>query len=345
MNTLLYARVSTDRQAQKDLSIPAQLSTMKEFAKKKGWKVTGTYIDAGESAKTTNRPELKKLLKHCREKGAQVDIVMVHKIDRLARNLVDHATIKALLKQKEIRLVSVVENCEDSITGQLVENIMASIAEFYSANLGEEVKKGNLSKLKKGGWPGRAPLGYKNAKGENNKPYPVEDSKSAPLVKQMFELYSTRSYSLGAIAEEMYDRGLKTRFGKQYSKERIKQVLTSPFYIGKMTWQGRQYPGTHQSLVSEKLFYRAQEVIRLRKVNTGEKGKYSFLLRGLTYCHTCGEKLTAETHARGSYYRCLPNPLKPKCGERYSPVKNLEAQLEAFYEKIQPPVKILKMIK
>ena len=105
MNTILYARVSTDRQAQKDLSIPAQMSAMQDFAKKKGWKVIGTYIDAGESAKTTDRPELKNLLKFCKEKGGQVDIVMVHKIDRLARNLVDHATIKTLLKQRGIRLV------------------------------------------------------------------------------------------------------------------------------------------------------------------------------------------------------------------------------------------------
>ena len=79
-----YARVSTDRQAQKDLSIPAQLSAMKDFAKKKGCKIIGTYIDAGESAKTANRPELKNLLKFCREKGNQVDAIMVHKIDRLA---------------------------------------------------------------------------------------------------------------------------------------------------------------------------------------------------------------------------------------------------------------------
>ena len=88
MNTLLYARVSTDKQAQKDLSIPAQIEAMKEFAKKNGWKVIGHYIDEGESAKTANRPELKKLIRYCKE-NKNVDIVIVHKIDRLARNLID----------------------------------------------------------------------------------------------------------------------------------------------------------------------------------------------------------------------------------------------------------------
>jgi len=345
MNTILYARVSTDRQAQKDLSIPAQMSAMQDFVKKKGWKIIGTYIDAGESAKTADRPELKKLLKFCREKGGQVDIVMVHKIDRLARNLVDHATIKGLLKQKEIRLVSVVENCEDSITGQLVENIMASIAEFYSANLGEEVKKGVSVKLKKGGWPGKAPVGYKNVKDEKGKPYAIEHPEIAPLVRQTFELYSTANYSLGVLSEEMYDRELKTRYGNKFSKEKMKQILSNRFYIGKMVWKGKEYPGTHKPIISEKLFYQVQDVMSSRHTETGEKGKFKFLLRGLTYCQTCGEKLTAEIHPRGSYYCCIRNHQKDRCPEPYSPIRDLEEQLEDFYKRIQPPVKILKLIK
>ncbi|MBI5788129.1 MAG: recombinase family protein, partial [Candidatus Schekmanbacteria bacterium] len=318
---------------------------MQESAKKKDWKIIGTYVDAGESARTSDRPELKNLLKFCREKGNQVDIVMVHKIDRLARNLVDHATIKALLKQKNIRLVSVVENCEDSISGQLVENIMASIAEFYSANLGEEVKKGVLVKLKRGGWPHKAPLGYKSITDEHGKPYPAKNSNIAPLVEQAFELYSTGNYSLAALSEEIAERGLKTRFGKKFSKERIKSILANKFYIGKMIWQGKEYPGTHQPLISDRLFYRAQEVLRSRHADTGEKGKYQFLLRGKAYCQTCGEKLTGEIHPRGSYYSCIRNHQKSKCTEPYSPVKDLDTQLDDFYKRIQPPVRVLKLIK
>jgi len=345
MNTLLYARVSTDRQAQKDLSIPAQLSAMKDFAKNKGLKIIDTYIDAGESAKTINRPELKRLMKYCKEHGDQVDAVMVHKIDRLARNLVDHATIKALLKQKNIRLISVVENCEDSITGQLVENIMASIAEFYSANLGEEVKKGINSKLKNGGWPAKAPLGYKNINNKQGKPYPVENPETAPLIRQTFELYSSGNYSLAALSEEMYERGLKTRYDNKFSKERIKNILINNFYIGRMVWRDKEYSGTHKPLISERLFYQVQENMRKRHKDTGEKGRYSFLLRGVAYCQTCGEKLTAEVHARGSYYSCIRNHQKDKCTEPYSPIKNIEDQLEVLYEKMQPPIEVLELIK
>jgi len=134
MNCLLYARVSTDKQAQKDLSIPAQIAAMREYAKRNGWKVIGHFIDEGESAKTANRPELKKLLNYCKENKG-VDIVIIHKIDRLARNLIDYATIKAILKQKGIRLISVSEPFDDNPIGRLLENIIASISEWYSANL------------------------------------------------------------------------------------------------------------------------------------------------------------------------------------------------------------------
>ena len=84
MNCLLYARVSTDKQAQKELSIPAQVDAMKNYAGRNGWKVISHFIDKGESAKTANRPQLKSLIEHCKE-NKDVDIILVHKIDRLAR--------------------------------------------------------------------------------------------------------------------------------------------------------------------------------------------------------------------------------------------------------------------
>lgn len=191
MNCLLYARVSTDKQARKELSIPAQIVAMKEYAKRNGWKVVGHFVDEGESAKTADRPELKRLIQHCKEEK-NVDIVLVHKIDRLARNLIDYATIKAILKQKGIKLVSVSEPFDDNPIGHLLENIIASISEWYSANLGEEIKKANLAKLKRGEWPHKPPFGYKSIKGPNGRVRHLPDSKTAPLVRQAFELFFDR---------------------------------------------------------------------------------------------------------------------------------------------------------
>jgi DNA invertase Pin-like site-specific DNA recombinase len=344
MNCLLYARVSTDKQAQKDLSIPAQIEAMREYAKRNNWNVTGHFIDEGESARTADRPELKKLIQHCKENKG-VDAVIVHKIDRLARNLIDYATIKAILKQKGIRLVSVSEPFDDNPIGHLLENIIASISEWYSANLGEEIKKGNLAKLKKGEWPTKPPLGYKSVKSENGRIKHIPDSKTTSFVKQCFELFSTGNYSLRTLSEIMADRGLKTRYGKIYSPEAMKNLLTRRFYIGRLEWKGEEYKGTHKPVVKKDLFYRVQEILKKRSVDTGEKGKLEFLLRGVAYCKSCNLKLTGENHPRGSYYRCLPNIHQEKCDQPYTPVSVLDSQLEALYAQLQPPKKLLKLLK
>ena len=316
---------------------------MKEFAKKNGWKVIGHFIDEGESAKTANRPELKKLIRYCKE-NKNVDIVIVHKIDRLARNLIDYATIKAILKQKGIRLVSVSETFEDNPVGHLLENIIASISEWYSANLGEEIKKSNLAKLKKGEWPGKPPVGYRSIRIDNRTRH-IPDEKTGPLIRQAYELFATGNYSLNTLSEEMAERGLKTRFGKLHSAEFMKCLLIRRFYIGRMEWLGKEYKGILKPIISKELFYQVQEVRKKRSADTGEKGKLRFLLRGMAYCQDCSQRLTGEVHPRGTYYRCLPNINKKKCPQPYIPVSSLDSQLEALYARLQPPKKVLELLK
>jgi DNA invertase Pin-like site-specific DNA recombinase len=344
MKCLLYARVSTDKQAQKDISIPAQIEAMRKYVKRNGWKVAGHFVDEGESARTANRPELKKLIDQCKEKK-DIDAVIVHKIDRLARNLIDYATIKAILKQKGIRLISVSEPFDDNPVGHLLENIIASISEWYSANLGEEIKKSHSEKLRQGEWPTKPPLGYKSLRGENDRAKHVPDEASSSIVQQAFELFSTGNYSLKTLAEELAIRGLKTRYGKINSRESIKTILTRKFYIGVLEWKGREYKGNHEPIISKELFYRVQDVLKKRSVDTGEKGRLEFLLRGIAYCQVCGRRLTGEIHPQGTYYRCLPNYHGEKCDQPYTPVKVLDGQLEALYGRLQPPKKLLELLK
>ncbi len=344
MNCLLYARVSTDKQAQKDLSIPAQLEAMKQHARKNGWKIAGHFVDEGESAKTANRPELKKLIIRCKE-NKDIDVVLVHKIDRLARNLVDYATIKAILKQKGIKLLSVSEPFDDNPVGNLLENIIASISEWYSANLGEEIKKSNWAKLSRGEWPHKPPIGYKSVKEEDKRVQHLPDDGTAPLVRQAFELFATGDHSLNTLSEEMAERGLKTRYGRRYTPELMKTLLMRRFYIGKLPWHEKEYQGKHEPIIETALFYRVQEVLKNRSADTGEKGRLQFLLRGIAYCRTCGRKLTGEMHPRGSYYRCLPELGGDGCSEPYSPVKELDSQLEALYGRLQPSKKLLELLR
>ena len=344
MNCLLYARVSTDKQAQKELSIPAQLQMMTQYAHKNGWKVIDRYVDRGESAKTANRPELKRLLQYCQMNNG-VNIVLVHKLDRLARNAYDHFAIKTALQLRKIRLVSVSEPLEDSPMGDFMECIIAGNAQFYSANLANEIRKGYMAKLQKGEWPHKPPVGYKSIHGDNSRVTHVPNETMAPLVRQAFDLFSTGNYSLQALSEEMFHRGLTTRHGKIYSKENIKKLLAREFYIGRIVWQDKVYAGKHEPIIARNLFYRVQDVLKDRSVDSGEKGRLEFLLRGVAYCRVCGGRLTGEIHPRGSYYRCPPNINRPRCNERYIPVKSLDNQLESLYQRLQPSKGFLELLK
>ena len=162
MKCLTYARVSTDKQAEKELSIPAQLQAMRRFVQDRNWIVLEEFVEAGVSARSADRVSLRRLLSRCRDqKQGKVDVVLVHKLDRLARNLADHVAIRAQLRDAGVTLASVTESVEDSVSGQLVEHILASMAEFYSSNLSEEVKKGMRQKVLQGGWPHQPPRGYR----------------------------------------------------------------------------------------------------------------------------------------------------------------------------------------
>ena len=167
MDAVIYLRVSTKEQAAKDAtgegySIPAQREACIRYVAERGWNLAEEFTNAGESARTADRPMLKALLRRIAEGG--VGAVVVHKIDRLARSMEDHVAIRAALRHAGVQLVSVSENIEETASGRLVEGIHALMAEFYSANLAGEIRKGMTQKAKMGGWPTKAPIGYLNVR-------------------------------------------------------------------------------------------------------------------------------------------------------------------------------------
>lgn len=157
MRCVIYLRVSTKEQAEKGegeegFSIPAQREACARHVRDAGWDVVDEYVDRGESARTADRPALKAMLARIAEER-DAGAVVVHKIDRLARNMEDHVAIRALLRRRAVALVSVTENVEETASGRLVEGIHALMAEFYSANLASEIRKGLTQKAKMRGFP------------------------------------------------------------------------------------------------------------------------------------------------------------------------------------------------
>ncbi|MGH9168808.1 MAG: recombinase family protein, partial [Acidimicrobiia bacterium] len=226
MRAVTYLRVSTKEQAEEGYSIPAQAEACRRFIAEQGWELTDEYVDRGESARTADRPQFRALLARLAE-DPTVDFLVVHKLDRLARNLEDHAQVRAALRKAGVQLCSVTESLEDSASGKLVEGILASIAEFYSANLSQEIRKGLDQKAAEGGWP---------------------------TVAWAFERYAAGSSSLSALTEALAGKGLRNRLGNPPGMSAVHRMLRNPVYVGVVRWRGVDRQGRHTPLVSRDLF-------------------------------------------------------------------------------------------
>lgn len=337
MNCVIYARVSTEKQAEKELSIPAQLHASREYAKRHDWFVAEEFIDAGSSGRTTARPELNRLLTRCRAGGEGVQVVIVHKLDRLARNLADHIAIRGLLHKHHIKLVSVTENVDESVSGHLVENIMASIAEFYSANLAEEVMKGLRQRIISGGWPHRPPRGYRTER-IGLRSHVVIEPEQAALVRRAFELCLEQYEGLVELRRRLARLGMRSRSGQPVSNGYLSRLLRNPFYIGRVRWKGEEHPGAQPPLISEALFQEVQNVLSSRSTWVTKSAAARHLLTGIARCHICGCFVSGEQHGRFGYYRCRGTlRIENRCRESYCRVDKANEAVERIYRRTMLP--------
>jgi site-specific DNA recombinase len=272
-----------------------------------------------------------------------IDCLVVHKLDRLARNLEDHAAVRAALRKVGVQLHSVTETLEDSASGKLVEGILASIAEFYSANLGQEIRKGMDQKAAQGGWPVRAPFGYRNVRrdGHGRRGEPVlEPDQQAPIVAWAFERYATGSLSIAALTEALAEKGLRNRLGNPPGISAVHRILRSPVYAGVVRWKGVEHEGTHQPLIPGELFDRVQNVLEAHSTGGERSWKHDHYLKGTLLCADCGSKLYyALAKGRFGYFRCIGrNTARTRCSQgRYVPAAELEREVEDLYEDVKVP--------
>jgi DNA invertase Pin-like site-specific DNA recombinase len=350
MDAVIYLRVSTKEQAAKDAtgegySIPAQREACIRYVAERGWNLADEFTDAGESARTADRPMLKAMLRRVAEGG--VGVVVVHKIDRLARSMEDHVAIRAALRHAGVQLVSVTENIEETASGRLVEGIHALMAEFYSANLAGEIRKGMTQKAKMGGWPTRAPVGYLNVREKtagNEIAKVVLDPDRALLVREAFRLYATGEYSLPELQATMHAKGLTSPYarrpGAPVSVSKLAELLANPFYIGVVQWGGVRYQGQHKVLIPHTLFDRVQETLRARDVAGVRQRRHEHYLKGLLHCGECGRRLSL-TLAKGKYlyFYCLGQrgSARTGCRQPYVLAGDAEAIVEDLYRRIQLP--------
>ena len=157
MNVVLYARVSSEQQAEKDLSLPSQLKTLREYALKRNWTIVEEFVDEAESARTANRPSFQRMIASAKQKHAPFEAILVWKLNRFARNREDSIIYKSLLRKRGIQIISINENIDEGPTGKLLEGIIESIDEFYSANLSQDTIRGLKENTMRGFWNGGVP--------------------------------------------------------------------------------------------------------------------------------------------------------------------------------------------
>ena len=348
-----YVRVSTKRQAEKGgtsegFSIPAQKAANQQKAESMGAFVVKEFVDRGESAKTADRPALQEMLGYIKEH--RVDYVIVHKLDRLARNRADDVEISKLLSSVDVQLVSTTESFDDRTpSGSLMHSIMSSVAEFYSNNLAHEVKKGMLQKVQSGGTPSKTPLGYKNVpfwdeRGREARTVEV-DAERAPLITKAFKLYAQGNYTVKQLANELAAEGLSTLAtpkvpSKPVNEARLNKILVNPYYKGIVKYGNAYYKGSHAKLVDEHTWQRVQDVLKSHTMGERTR-KHPHFLKSTVWCGSCGGRLLVQI-SRGKlggtyqYFMCSERHSKrKKCQQRSVQIYQVEKQLELYYSSIR----------
>jgi site-specific DNA recombinase len=293
-----YIRVSTVKQGEHSSSLLEQKSAIEAYAGRHDLRI-GAWFEETETAAKQGRREFNRLTGLLRKGKASG--VIIHKIDRSARNLRDWARLGELI-DAGIEVLFAHEGLDmQTRGGRLAADIQAVVAADFIRNLRDEVRKGFYGRLKQGFYPLRAPRGYLDrGKGRAKEICPV----TGPLVRQAFELYGTGNYSLELLRHEMARRGLRGSGGKAMVFDAISVMLRNPFYVGLMRIRttGEVFEGVHPPLVSKALFDRVQAIMDGRLYPRIEK--HTFLFRRLVQCAQCGRSLSGERQKGHVYYRC-----------------------------------------
>ena len=286
---ILYARKSTEAKERQALSIPEQISECRKCIETLGLTVVKELQESKSAFKTNNRPAFDTMLAMIKRNEA--DAILTWKPDRLCRNPKEGGELLQLLQNdviKEIRTP-----LGDSYTpesDQIILLIHFGMANQYSRNISQNVRRSLPNKVGRGEYFREAPLGYENfgkVKGHRNiQPNAFE----APIMKGAFEMASIGCFSLKYIAEELFGKGLRTKKGKPISKSHLYQMLSNPIYYGYFYFKGELYKGSYTPIISKDLYDKVQIALGNRskpKINSW-KSPYNCLIK----CSYCGCSIT-----------------------------------------------------
>jgi site-specific DNA recombinase len=253
--------------------------------------------------------------------------------DRLARNSVDGGKIIYLVDSQQVKALKFPTFWfEATPQGKFMLNIAFGQSKYFVDNLSENTKRGLRQKLRRGEWPGWAPVGYLNDK---LKHIVVPDPERAPLVRKLFERYATSKHSLKDIQNIAKSIGLFSRSGKVLSVSLIQSILSNPFYYGVFRYNGELYEAKHEPIITKKLFDGVQKVMANKAKPKKQHKVVEYPYRGLCVCAECGCAITSETQKGHHYYRCTKK--RGACSQKYVREEVLTEQINDVIKKVSLP--------
>ena len=342
MKYFIYVRKSTDVEDKQILSVEAQIVELKEYASKYGLEIVDTFIEK-RTAKKPGRPVLNTMLS--RISSGEASGILSWLPDRLSRNSVDSGQIIYMLDENILLDLKFPHFWfENTPQGKYMLANEFNSSKQYVDNLSVNTKRGLRQKVRRGEMPGVAPIGYYNdLKTKTAK----IDRKIAPIIVQAFELYARGDKRLDEIADFLYANGIQTKAGKllgkktagkrPYHKNRIKRILTNPFYYGHFCYLGEVHEGKHKGIISKLLFDEVQTVLA-RRGKPHRKANDPKPLCGLVYC-SCGMMFTSERQTKRQkngnvhvydYYRCTRKSKIVTCRQPHIRAEELDKQLSSL---------------
>lgn len=329
-----YVRVSTDKQ--EELSPDSQEKLLREYATKNNIVILKVFFELGISGrKADKRPEFQKMIGLAKSSDHPVDVILVWKFSRFARNQEESIVYKSLLrKQSNVDVVSVSEPLIDGPFGSLIERIIEWMDEYYSIRLSGEVLRGMKEKATKKGYQMSPPLGY-HAVG-NGEPYKI-DLDEMKIVDFICDEFDYHNSDVTKITRKLNDMGVRTRRGNPFESRSVERILKNPFYYGLVVWNGISFIGTHEVYYSKERFE-----ARMKKIQTTYKplkrrdvSSCKHWLSGILKCGYCGASLSyngANRHSPGfQCYRYSKGMHAESCSISE---KKVVAALEEYFEKL-----------
>jgi len=349
METAIYARVSTEEQAQEGFSIRAQQQKLKEYANVKDWSVYDIYLDEGISGKNlTERPAITRMIADI--KAGHVKNVLVFKIDRLTRSTADLVYLIDLFKERDCAFNSLMESIDTSTaSGRMFIKIIGIFAEFERENIAERTRVGFERRAREGYTTAAkfASYGYDRAKGQKIQTINVNEAEN---VRMIFDMYVNQGMSLSGIAKSLNLREIPTKNNSFWTSATVRAVLRNCNYVGNVRYamyepkRNFETEGLHKAIISMEIYDEAQALMKKNSVCAPtKKPNENNYLAGFVYCDKCGERLSPHININMSKngnvikkesFFCRKRKMKA-CDSKAAMAHKIERALIEYFSRIE----------